>query len=103
MTSETSITQLFLAVMVPGLLLALGLMVLCWHHACKHGIALRPRASRAEVWAAFNAAKWARCGSVLAPGGIYGGLVSPTEAAIVAAVSALVLGLGGIPRTHPGA
>ena len=48
-TPQTTITQLFLAVMVPWLLLALALMVLCWHHACKHGSALRPRASRAEV------------------------------------------------------
>jgi C4-dicarboxylate transporter DctM subunit len=92
--SETSISQLFLAGIVPGILLALGLMAICWHHARKHGIAPQPKASRAEVWDAFNAAKWALCGPVIVLGGIYGGIVTPTEAAIVAAVFALVLGFG---------
>jgi tripartite ATP-independent transporter DctM subunit len=92
--SETSISKLFLAGIVPGLLLAAGLMALCWLHARRHGIEPQPRASRAEVLAAFGAAKWALLGPVLVLGGIYGGIVTPTEAAIVAAVFALVLGLG---------
>lgn len=92
--SETSISQLFLAGIVPGLLLAAGLMSLCWLHARRHGIAPQPKASRTEVWQAFNAAKWALCGPVIVLGGIYGGIVTPTEAAIVAAVFALILGFG---------
>ncbi|GAB4530248.1 MAG: hypothetical protein Tsb0019_32000 [Roseibium sp.] len=92
--SETSISKLFLAGIVPGLLLAAGLMALCWLHARRHGIEPQPRASRTEVLAAFSAAKWALCGPVLVLGGIYGGIVTPTEAAIVAAVFALVLGFG---------
>ena len=92
--SETSISQLFLAGIVPGLLLASGLMALSWRHARKHGIEAQPKATRAEVWGAFNSAKWALLGPVLVLGGIYGGIVTPTEAAIVAAVFALVLGFG---------
>lgn len=92
--SETSISQLFLAGIIPGLLLAAGLMSLCWLHARRHGIAPQPKATRAEVWQAFNAAKWALCGPLIVLGGIYGGIVTPTEAAIVAAVFALVLGFG---------
>jgi C4-dicarboxylate transporter DctM subunit len=90
--SETSISQLFLAGIVPGLLLALGLMALCWLHARKHEIAPQPKASRAEVWAAFNEAKWALSGPLIVLGGIYGGIVTPTEAAVVATVFALILG-----------
>lgn len=92
--SETSISELFLAGIVPGLLLALGLMALCWRHARRHNISPQPKASRAEVWRAFNAAKWALCGPLVVLGGIYGGIVTPTEAAIVAAVFALILGFG---------
>lgn len=92
--SETSISQLFLAGIVPGLLLAFGLMVLCWDHARRHKIPTQPKASRAEVWQALNAAKWALTGPVVVLGGIYGGIVTPTEAAIVATVFALILGFG---------
>ncbi|MGX0975835.1 tripartite ATP-independent transporter DctM subunit [Roseovarius sp. MBR-51] len=92
--SETSISDLFLAGIAPGILLALGLMVLCWNHARKHEIAAQPKATRAEVWAAFNAAKWALCGPIIVLGGIYGGIVTPTEAAIVAAAFAIILGFG---------
>jgi C4-dicarboxylate transporter DctM subunit len=92
--SETSISQLFLAGVVPGLLLAAGLMLLSWNHARKHRIPTQPRATRSEVWQAFNSAKWALCGPVVVLGGIYGGIVTPTEAAVVAAVFALVLGFG---------
>lgn len=92
--SETSISQLFLAGIVPGILLAAGLMMLSFLHACKHKIPPQPRATGAEIWQAFNSAKWALMGPVVVLGGIYGGIVTPTEAAIVAAVFALVLGFG---------
>lgn len=92
--SETSISDLFLAGIVPGALLAVGLMGLCWLHARRHGIAPQPKATRGEIWQAFNDAKWALCGPIVVLGGIYGGIVTPTEAAIVAAVFALILGFG---------
>lgn len=103
--SEQSIGRLFLSGIVPGILLAAGLMALSWGHARRNGIVPQPRATRAELWAAFNAAKWALLGPVFVLGGIYGGIVTPTEAAIVAVVFALVLGLGvyreiGLWRTY---
>mgnify|MGYP001193778349 FL=1 len=100
--SETSISDLFLAGIVPGLLLAAGLMVVCWWHARRHGIAPQPKASGTEIWQAFNDAKWALCGPIIVLGGIYGGIVTPTEAAIVATVFALVLGFGVYRELTPG-
>jgi tripartite ATP-independent transporter DctM subunit len=91
--SETSISDLFLAGILPGLLLAAGLMGLTWRYAKKNNLPSRPRASMAEIGKAFNAAKWALLGPVLVLGGIYGGIVTPTEAAIVATCYALFLGI----------
>ncbi|MHA7879846.1 MAG: TRAP transporter large permease [Saccharospirillum sp.] len=90
--SETSISDLFLAGILPGLLLAIGLMGLTWRYAKKNNLPAQPRASRAELYAAFKEAKWALLGPVLVLGGIYGGIVTPTEAAIVATCYALFLG-----------
>lgn len=91
--SETSISDLFLAGIVPGIMLAAGLMVLTWRYAKKNNLPSQPRASMAEIGKAFNAAKWALLGPVLVLGGIYGGIVTPTEAAIVATCYALFLGI----------
>jgi len=91
--SETSISDLFLAGILPGTLLAVGLMCLTWRYAKKNNLPSQPRASLAEIGKAFNAAKWALLGPVLVLGGIYGGIVTPTEAAIVATCYALFLGI----------
>jgi C4-dicarboxylate transporter DctM subunit len=90
--SETSISDLFLAGILPGILLALGLMALTWRYAKKNNLPAQPRASRTELYTAFKDAKWALLGPVLVLGGIYGGIVTPTEAAIVATCYALFLG-----------
>jgi tripartite ATP-independent transporter DctM subunit len=91
--SETSISDLFLAGILPGTLLAAGLMCLTWRYAKKNNLPSQPRASLAEIGKAFNAAKWALLGPVLVLGGIYGGIVTPTEVAIVATCYALFLGI----------
>lgn len=91
--SETSISDLFLAGILPGILLAAGLMCLTWRYAKKNNLPSQPRASLAEIKQAFNSAKWALLGPVLVLGGIYGGIVTPTEAAIVATCYALFLGI----------
>lgn len=90
--AEQSISRLFLAGVVPGLMLALGLMALSWWHARANRIAPQERASGREILAAVNGGKWALLGPFLVLGGIYGGIVTPTEAAIVAVLFALVVG-----------
>ncbi len=90
--SETSISRLFLAGVVPGLLLAAGLMGISWLYARRRGVPTAERASRAEVLAALDDGKWALMGPVFVLGGIYAGIVTPTEAAVVAVVFALLVG-----------
>lgn len=91
--SEQSIGRLFLAGIVPGLGIALGLIVLCYLHARRHHVPRLERASRAEVRQAFARGKWALLSPVLVLGGIYGGVFTPTEAAAMSCVYALLIGL----------
>ena len=91
--AEQSIARLFLSGLVPGILLAIGLMVLCWNYARRREIAGEARATGAEMRRAFWEGKWALGGPVIILGGIYGGVFTPTEAAVVGAFYALVIGM----------
>lgn len=90
--AEQSISRLFSAGIVPGLIMGLGLMVVCWLHARKNGIATQPRASIQEVSRALKEGVWALLAPVIVLGGIYGGVFTPTEAAVVSCVYALLVG-----------
>ena len=91
--AEQSIGRLFLSGVVPGFVLAAGLLVLCWAHARRAAVPRLPRAEAREVWRAFHHGKWALASPVLVLGGIYGGVFTPTEAAAVSCVYALLVGL----------
>lgn len=91
--SEQSIGRLFLSGIVPGFVLAAGLLVICWIHAWRNEVPRLPRASLREVGAAFARGRWALASPVLVLGGIYGGVFTPTEAAAVSCVYALLVGL----------
>jgi C4-dicarboxylate transporter DctM subunit len=91
--AEQSIGRLFLSGVVPGFVLAAGLLALCWAHARRSAVPRLPRADVREVWRAFGHGKWALASPVLVLGGIYGGVFTPTEAAAVSCVYALLVGL----------
>jgi C4-dicarboxylate transporter DctM subunit len=91
--AEQSISRLFLSGIVPGITLALGLLVVCWVHAKRNKVPKLPRATLAETWRAFHEGKWALASPLVVLGGIYGGIVTPTEAAAVSCIYALVIGL----------
>jgi tripartite ATP-independent transporter DctM subunit len=91
--AEQSIGRLFLSGIVPGLAIALGLLVICYVHARRHGVARQPRAEWAEVRHAFTRGKWALLSPVIVLGGIYGGVFTPTEAAGISCAYALLIGL----------
>lgn len=86
-TSE-SIGRLFIAGIVPGILMALALLVVTYIVARVKKFPTLPRASLGEMWTAFRESAWGLFLVVIVIGGIYGGLFTPTEAAAVSAVYA---------------
>ncbi|MCS6891540.1 MAG: TRAP transporter large permease [Rhodovarius sp.] len=91
--AEQSIGRLFLSGIVPGVVLAAGLLVICRLHAARRQVPLLPRASLREIAVAFARGRWALASPLLVLGGIYGGVFTPTEAAAVSCVYALLVGL----------
>jgi len=90
-STNTSVGQLFIAGIVPGVLMAATLMLVTWLVAKKHKYPTLPRASLREVWKAFRESIWGLLIVVIVIGGIYGGIFTPTEAAAVSAVYAFVV------------
>lgn len=89
--TEVSVGRLFMAGVIPGLLLGLMLMVAVWWRAGKLKIKPPPKASKSEVFRAFRDSMWGLALLVIIMGGIYGGIFTPTEAAAVSAVYALAV------------
>jgi C4-dicarboxylate transporter DctM subunit len=90
-TTNTSVGQLFMAGVVPGLLLAFLLGLTTWFLARKHDYPRMPKASWGERWLAFRKSAWGLMLIVVVMGGIYSGKFTPTEAAAMAAVYAFFI------------
>jgi TRAP-type transport system large permease protein len=84
-----SISKLFLAGIVPGLMLGVGLCFAWWWVARKENIASPPRKSLREIAWAFFDGFWALMLPVIIVAGLRFGIFTPTEAAVVVAVYAL--------------
>ncbi|GHV41311.1 hypothetical protein FACS1894187_22960 [Synergistales bacterium] len=92
--ANTSITRLFLAGVVPGLMMAFGLMCVSYFFSKKHGYTSNAKkASGKEVILAFKESFWALMCPVIILGGIYGGIFTPTEAAAVAVTYGVFVGV----------
>ncbi|ACL60773.1 TRAP transporter large permease [Methylobacterium nodulans] len=89
--SSASISTLFVAGVVPGLMLASLLGFTTWYRARKYDYPRMPRASWRQRWVAFRKSMWGLLLIVLVLGGIYTGAFTPTEAAAVSAVYAFVI------------
>jgi C4-dicarboxylate transporter DctM subunit len=85
-TTETSVGRLFMAGVVPGILLGALLMVAIYIIARIKNLPRQPKASWNERLLSFRDAIWGLLLIVIVMGGIYGGIFTPTEAAAVAAV-----------------
>jgi C4-dicarboxylate transporter DctM subunit len=88
---SASVGQLFMAGVVPGLMLAFMLGATTFYRAWKNDYPRMPRASWGERLRAFRDSVWGLLLIVIVLGGIYAGMFTPTEAAAVSAVYAFVI------------
>jgi C4-dicarboxylate transporter DctM subunit len=86
-----SVGELFMAGVVPGLMLAGLLGFTTWYRARKYGYPRLAKANLAQRWTAFREAIWGLLLIVVVIGGIYTGIFTPTEAAAMSAVYAFVV------------
>ncbi|MEB2351379.1 MAG: TRAP transporter large permease subunit [Burkholderiaceae bacterium] len=105
-STNTSVGALFMAGVVPGIVLATMLGVVTWYRARKNDYPRLPRASWGERFQAFRNSIWGLLLIFIVMGGIYSGMFTPTEAAAVSAVWAFItavfiykdMGLKDVPR-----
>ena len=92
--SDVSVGKLFMGGMIPGIIVGV-----CYFYAAafasrnNHNIVNHPKATGKERWDAFKDAVWGIMMPVIILGGIYGGIFTPTEAAGVAVVYGLIVGI----------
>lgn len=91
--ADASIIRLFMAGMIPGLLMGAGLIVATLLLGRKLELKIMPKASGQERWQAFKDAFWGLLMPVIILGGIYGGIFTPTEAAAVSVFYGLIVGI----------
>ena len=91
--SDTSIGDLFISGVIPGLLMGAALIIITLWLGRKSDLKRLPRCTGAQRWKAFKGAFWGLLMPVIILGGIYGGIFTPTEAAAVSAVYGLVIGV----------
>ncbi len=88
-----SVGKLFAAGIFPGVLMGFCFCVYVFLYSMKHGYRGRKRGTLKEIWKAFLGCFWGIVSPVIILGGIYGGIFTPTEAAAVAAVYSLIIGI----------
>lgn len=89
--SNTSIAELFIAGIGPGLLIMVLFSAYCWIYAIRNNVPTEEAATWGERALSFQKALWPLGFPAIIIGGIYGGIFSPTEAAAVCVLYALIL------------
>ncbi|MBA3902155.1 MAG: C4-dicarboxylate ABC transporter permease [Rhodocyclaceae bacterium] len=105
-STNTSVGALFMAGVIPGIMLAIMLGLTTWYRARSNNYPRMPRASWAERLKALRESIWGLLLIFIVMGGIYTGLFTPTEAAAMSAVWAFIcavfiykdLGMKDVPR-----
>ncbi|HEX2529061.1 MAG TPA: TRAP transporter large permease [Geminicoccus sp.] len=88
-----SVSQLFVAGIIPGLLIALTLMVTAWAISTLRGYAKGPRTSLLHILKTARASIWGLMMPLVIIGSIRYGIATPTEASVVAVVYSLLVGM----------
>jgi C4-dicarboxylate transporter DctM subunit len=91
--AETSVVQLFVAGIVPGIIGGIGLMAMAYWMARRYDLPREALFSWARVGATARDALWAFLLPIIILGGIFGGVVTATEGAALAVVASLFVGL----------
>ncbi len=105
-STNTSVGALFMAGVIPGIVLATMLGLTTWYRARSNNYPRQPKASVKERLKAFRESVWGLLLIVIVMGGIYSGIFTPTEAAAMSAVYAFIvavfiykdMGLKDVPR-----
>lgn len=92
-TANISIGALFAGGIIPGILMGFGLMITSYIYAVVRKLEPEPKASMQELWKSFKEAILAIMTMVIIVGGIVGGIFTPSEASVVAAIYAFVVGM----------
>lgn len=98
-STGTSVGDLFIAGILPGILIGTCLIVYVYFYFKKHGedkeklIKNWEKLSRLGLWKLFKESFWALMAPIIILGGIYGGIVTPTEAANISVIYALIVSL----------
>jgi len=90
--SDSSIVQLFVAGVIPGILGGFSMMLLSYWFARRYQWPVEEAFQIKRLWATFKEAAWAFLLPVIILGSIFGGVVTATEGAGLAVVAALVIG-----------
>jgi len=91
--AETSVVQLFVAGIVPGIIGGIGLMAMAYWMARRYDLPREAKFSWARVGETARDALWAFLLPIIILGGIFGGVVTATEGAALAVVASLFVGL----------
>ncbi len=88
-----SVTKLFIAGIIPGILLGLGMMLVSLIISKKRNYPKQKRSTLKEIWYSFTKAVWALLMPLLILVCILGGFTTPTEASILAVIYSVIVGL----------